>query len=77
MTNSNSFTPVINVSFFISNFFSFSIFSSDVPSISIKSIIFFIESFYTSIFSNSSITASFPILSILSIILNTSTDFSF
>ena len=43
MTNSNSFTPVINVSFFISNFFSFSIFSSDVPSISIKSISFLMK----------------------------------
>ena len=73
----NSSTPLKYVSFWIPKFSNFSIFSSEVPSISIKLIILFICFSCNPNFLNSSITASLPIFSILSIILNISTAFSF
>lgn len=76
-TSISSFTPVVNVSLSIDNFCKASIFSSVVPSIEIKSMMVSAASCVTPRVIISPITASFPTLSILSMILIISTDSSF
>ncbi len=76
-TSFNSLIPLLNNSFSIFKSSSLCNFSFEVPSISINAIIFSMACFSIFCFCNSSITFSFPILSILSIVLKISTEDSF